>query len=198
MKKVLIAICILLPFSLNAQKVSKHHFEIGTGVAVPGEFLFDNYFEEKSTLDLYGEYRYDLSKMISVGAFYSFVMPHAAELSSKSVIDDAESAGSKTQDYDLRTMQHTLNAFVEFKTEAYGPMRFFAGLGGGVQMRTLNTNRTGYETYNFFSADASLHAGLEFFDHLRITLGHCHDLYYPFTDLSPGAPYYFVNVGWSF
>lgn len=189
MKKVLAILAIVLPLSLNAQILGeKHHLEAGLGVAVPGEMLFDQTSKESNTADIYLSYRFDLTPVISVGAIYGFVPPHDGSFQSGEI-----TVGTKS-------MYHTLNAFAEFKLGTFGPMTMLAGAGGGPQYRhVVFTHMIGSSfTGDYFSADLFAYIGMELLDHLRITVGHFHDLHYPITALPNGAPYYQVNVGWSF
>lgn len=191
MKKFIILLCALLPLSLNAQKLGNHHIEIGTGVAFPGEFLFETAAKESNTVNLYGEYRYNFTPAFSAGAVYSFVIPHKGDLSYTDKETKELVSISETTNY------HTLNAIAEYKLGPYGPMCFFVGAGAGAQYRYVKYSHSLYPA-GYWSADVSIHAGLEFFEHLRLTLGHYHDLHYPISALSSGAPYYYINLGWSF
>lgn len=182
MKRLSVLVCILISTGLSAQILGKHHIEVGTGLAVPKELLFANQLNEASTVNFYGEYRYDITSAFSVGAMYNFVLPH-------------EGAGETLT---VMTGSHTLNALVEYKLGPYGPMSLFLGLGAGAQMRSVTTDvQSSLEPY-YWSTDLLVRAGLEFFNHLRVSVGHCHDLYYPLSFLSHGAPFYYINLGWSF
>ena len=186
MKKFFIIMLVLFPVMLSAQ--GRHHFEAGAGYASPGELFFQTPLKETGAVNLYGEYRFDLTDNFAVGARYSFVTPH-------------KSGEDLTSDEKVRntTNYHTLNAIVEYKTGAYGPMRLFVGIGGGAQLRYVYSPQSVQKREQWYpSADIYAHAGLEFFNHLRLTVGHSHDLHYPFSQLSTGAPFYHFSIGWSF
>ena len=195
MKKVFLIICLLLPVclaardglavqdSLAVQNVRKHHFELGFGGVKPGEIFFETVSKEALSAGVYGEYRFDITPALSVGAMYSFVIPHSLE----------------TESYVATTNYHTLNAILEYTVASYGPFGLFVGIGAGAQCRIFSSDKYGYNSSEaYFSTDMSVHVGMEFFKHLRLTAGHMHDLHYPISILPSGAPYYFINLGWSF
>lgn len=204
MKKMLLIILVLLPLGLSAQ--NKHHFEAGLGYALPAELVAGSLpTTESNTACFYGEYRYQFTKSLSAGLNYSFVPNHKGLPS----ITDPE----RTQpDYAIKTRYHGINAVAEYKFATSGPLAFFIGLGGGAQYRhssfykyvdppltwdddniKLNT-----DPMKIWSADVFVRVGLEIYDHLRVTAGHFHDLHYPISAVSSGAPYYYFSVGWSF
>ena len=189
MKKLITLLCVLLPLSLTAQ--NKHHFEAGLGLAIPTELLAEKMAtKEVNTVSFYGEYRYQFTKAFSAGVNYSFVPNHSGE-------PVATSSDQVKPDFTIRTRYHSINAVAEYRFETAGPMAFFVGLGGGAQYRYANLSHS-IEPRNIWSADVLVRAGLEVYDHLRITAGHIHDLHYPFTAISTGAPYYYFSVGWAF
>ena len=182
MKKILLLSCLLISIGSVAQEsVRKHHVEAGAGLAIPAEFIVTDAIKETNTLSVYGEYRYDLTPSVSVGAVYSFVLPHDIDIA---FID--------------KTRFHTLNALVEYKFGTFGPMSMYIGGGAGVQYRKVHYTVMTSTSEDFFSGDISLHLTMELFDHLRLTFGHYHDLHYPLSFLSSGAPYYHLSVGWGF
>jgi hypothetical protein len=189
MKKILAILALILPLSLNAQILGeKHHLEAGLGVAVPNEMLIEQTGSESNTADIYASYRFDLTPKISLGAVYSFVPNHAGVIKSGDITVDTKS------------MYHTLNVFAEFKLGTFGPMNMYAGVGGGPQYRHASYSRMIGSSFSgdYFSGDVYAFVGMELFDHLRISIGHFHDLHYPISALPSGAPYYYVNVGWAF
>lgn len=204
MKKIIILLCILMPLCLQAQEdevVKKHHFGVGIGLAVPGEIIFEVPAQENNTVSFYGEYRYALTPSFYVGAIYSMVAPHTGEMNLESSFENSEGRlETKTINITTKSNYHTLNAFVEYKTVTYGNMRFYVGLGGGPQLRfaSFSHQSGGKNSDYFFSADLYAYAGLELMDHLRITVGHFHDLHYPITAFPSGAPYSHISVGWAF
>ena len=181
--------------------VKKHHFGVGVGLAIPGEILFEVPAQENNTVSFYGDYRYALTPSIYVGAIYSMVAPHAGVMTIESSFENSEGKlETKTTEITTNSNYHTLNAFAEYKTVAYGNMRFFVGLGGGPQLRLVSFSHQsgGNNSDFFFSADLYAYAGLELMDHLRITAGHFHDLHYPISAFPSGSPYSHISVGWSF
>lgn len=197
MKRFIILVCLLLPIMAVAQElpqespekpVKKHHFEAGAGLAIPNEFVVsDASKKEANALSLYGEYRYNLTQSLAIGAVYSFVLPHVSR--------EYEFLDSPIQD---KSMFHTLNAIVEYRFGTLGPMSMYVGGGAGMQFRNVQYGVITSTPTGFFSTDISLHLCLEFFNSLRITFGHYHDLHYPIAALPAGAPYYHISVGWSF
>ena len=188
MKRILIVLLCLLPLGLNAQILGeRHHLEAGIGAAIPGEFFFETDFNDKTTVDLYGEYRFDITPAIALGAIYTFVGEHTG----LPATEDGNISSRKLS-------SHGINAFAEFKYRTGGPVNFFIGLGGGAGITHLKFSES--TTYsNFLRPEASVHAGLEIYDHLRVTIRHNHDLYFPFSSMvDRGFPYYCVNIGWSF
>lgn len=189
MKKIIVIIGLLLPLCLSAQK--KHHFEAGLGYAIPAELLAEKLStKESSTVCFYGEYRYDFTKSFSAGLQYNFVPNHSGE----PLATDPEQAAP---DFTINTRYHSINAVAEYRFYTSGPLTFFLGLGGGAQYRYAKFSHS-LDPRQIWSADLFVRAGLELYDHLRITLGHYHDLHYPISSLSTGAPYYYIGVGWSF
>ena len=189
MKKIVVIICLLLPLCLSAQK--KHHFEAGLGYAMPAELLAEALStKESNTACFYGEYRYDFTKAFSVGLNYSFVPNHHGE-------PMASSLSQVAPDFTINTRYHSINAVAEYRFFTSGSLALFAGLGGGAQYRYAKFSHSN-DPRQIWSADLFARVGLEVYDHLRITVGHYHDLHYPITALSTGAPYYYLGVGWSF
>lgn len=189
MKKIVVIICLLLPLCLSAQK--KHHFEAGLGYTMPAELLAEKLStKESNTVCFYGEYRYDLTKAFSVGLQYGFVPNHSGEPLTSDVTQTAP-------EFTINTRYHSVNAVAEYRFFTSGSLTFFAALGGGAQYRYAKFSHS-VDPRQIWSADLFVRAGLEIYDHLRISVGHCHDLHYPISALSTGAPYYFLGVGWSF
>ncbi len=187
MKKIFVLLCILVPFGLQAQILGKHHIEPSVGLAVPGDLLYEQGFSEKTHLNLSLAYRYDISNNLSVGAQYSFVPTHSGLTKSE-----------ETQ-IDLKTNYHSIDALVEYKMLSGGAVNFFAGIGGGVQGRYTEFPGRNIDPGFWWGPDFNLYLGVEIQKHLRVTLGHHHDLHFPFKSLSfSAAPYYYLNLGWSF
>ncbi len=192
MKRIITVILCLLPLGLNAQILGpKHHLEAGIGLAVPGELLFKTDFKDSPAADFYAQYRFDITPSIAVGAIYSFVLPHKGEK-----VSESPSYGNISG----RTLStHDINAFAEFKYNTPGALDFFVGVGGGANISHLKFSESLYYS-NYLRPELSVHAGVEIYNHLRITVRHNHDIYIPSSesDIFPGFPYYSVNVGWSF
>ena len=211
MKKIILISFILLPLCLNAQQAGKHHVEIGAGLAMPGEVLYKQNFTEDAAFDIYAAYRFNLNKELSVGATYSFVTPHQTygdeiekvkkDENGRVVIDsDGKTVMEKTQ-VQLQTFYQSLDAFAEYKTAMSGSLSFYAGLGGGMQCRyaDLSVYYSSMDNKWWWGPDVMVYAGLEIMNHLRLTLGHRHDLHFPFKNATfSAAPYYYFNLGWSF
>ena len=211
MKKIITILCLFFPIFLSAQTIENeqetteinqpvkkargpHHFDVGVGLAMPGE-LFEMSDKESNAANIFLEYRYDIAKGFSVGALYSFVTPHPG------VINMTDSTtGEVVNTIETKDNYQTLNAIAEYKSNPYGPMCFFVSLGAGAQCRYhwSSHQQSGVQDNFYWSADVSIRAGLEFFDHLRLSVGHIHDLHYPISSLNTGAPYYFAAIGWNF
>lgn len=188
MKKIVTILFLLLPVLMPAQ--NRHHPEVGAGFAIHKELLFENSFKEDNALEAYAKYRYDLGKGFSVGAMYSFVLPHKHPY----YMNEGE---DNMMDLTFKINSHTLDAIAEYKTERFGPMCLFAELGGGAQMCYIDSEFKSLRGY-YYALNVYACVGLEFLDHLRVTAGHVHDLHYPFEDLSRGTSYYYFALGWSF
>ena len=189
MKKLITLLCVLLPLGIAAQ--NKHHFEAGLGYAIPTELVAESMStKEVNTVCFYGEYRYQFTKAFSAGVNYGFVPNHYGEPQKT----DPEQVGPE---YTINTRYHSINAVAEYKFATSGPLAFFVGLGGGAQYRYALFSKS-KDPRNIWSADVYMRAGMEIYDHLRITAGHIHDLHYPFSAISTGAPYYFFSAGWAF
>lgn len=204
MKKIAAIFFVLLPLCLSAQ--NKHHFEAGLGYALPAELLASSLpTAENNSVCLYGEYRYQFTKSFSAGLNYSFVPDHKGL---PPIIDTEQ----LTPTYAIKTRYHGINAVAEYKFSTSGPLAFFVGLGGGAQYRYSSYYKyvepplkwddaelkLNSDPSQIWSADVFVRVGIEIYDHLRITAGHLHDLHYPISAISSGAPYYYFSVGWSF
>lgn len=204
MKRFAVIILMLLPLGLAAQ--GKHHFEAGVGYALPAELLAGSLpTQENNSICLYGEYRYQFTKSFSAGLNYGFVPGHKG----LPPITDAE---HPQPDFAIKTRYHGINAVAEYKFSTSGPLAFFVGLGGGAQYRNSvyykyvepplkwddEKLKLNSDPARIWSADVFVRVGLEIYNHLRITVGHLHDLHYPVSAISSGAPYYYFSIGWSF
>ncbi len=201
MKKLVTIALMLLPLCLNGQILGeKHRLEVGAGVALPGEAMFedDEGCEYKNTVDLYAGYRYSFTDNFSVGAVYTFVAPHKGQRTA--TYDDVEIPVERS------VSSHSIEVFAEYKYITNSSVNFFVGLGGGemysYMVETYSPpamdNTVTYDPVHVFTPGVSIYAGLELFNHLRITARHNHDLHYPITAFPHGFPYYCVNVGWAF
>ena len=200
MKKIIVLICLLAPFALQAQVAGRHSFEAGLGLALPRELLYDNGngMTENITGDVYAAYRFEIVKGLSVGATLSGVFPHkilGIEYIESRRDETTGQIVQTTKRFEKTTSYGALDAIVEYKTKQIGSVNFFFGLGGGMNGRYLPIDDDSW----WFGPDMLIYAGVGIKDHLRITLGHHHDLHFPFKDLSfSAAPYYCLNLGWSF
>ena len=190
MKKIFALLTLLLPLCLNAQWLGKHHVEIGAGAAIPGEVLVKtDAAPEASTFSVYGEYLYELTPDLSVGGVYSYVFPHI-------VTHPLEEGELHTKDD-----YHTLDVLAEYKLLNSKAICVFAGAGGGPQLRRVVIDDDISWSWTedvFFSADLYAYVGIEFRKHIRLTVGHHHDLHYPISGLPSGAPYSHISLGWAF
>ena len=205
MKRIITLLLLFVPLCLNAQLLGdKHRLELGVDIVKPGEMFFEVAMEEPNTASVYASYRYLLNSSLSVGARYSFVIPHDAVLSmvvpQLHYINEEYTTVDETVVINTNTNYHTLNAIVEYSMFSYGPVSLFAGAGAGMQYRYIKFDRqlNGKFDGHYFSPDLLLYIGFELFDHLRITGTHVHDLHYPVSDLPSGAPFYTISLGWSF
>ena len=186
MRKILAILLALLPVCMSAQ--NRHHAEAGFGYAIPAELMAESLSTKESrTVCLYGEYRFQFTKGFSAGVNYAFVPNHKGE---PLPVDSSET----TPEFTIKTRYHSINAVAEYKYGVSQAMSFFVGLGGGTQYRYATFSHS-LTPRNIWSADVFMRAGLEIYDHLRFTVGHVHDLHYPFEKISTGAPYYYFSVG---
>ena len=219
MKKLILSVLVLLPLSLAAQTTeqpdtqpedqpqpqtqtqpkAKHRFDIGAGLAIPADVFVENpEFPENNTGDIVAGYRYELPSGLSFGVQYGFVFNHkgSADIKIPAVIGSKDSEET-IEHIVMTTRYHTINAIVDYKIGPYGPVSLVIGGGGGTQCRYASYSHKVNPGY-YWSANIAVYAGLEFFEHLRVTAGHNHDLHVPISALNQGAPYYYVNVGWAF
>ena len=200
MKKALAILLVLFPVCVNAQILGpKHHLELGAGLAMPGEVLFELAMKAQNTGTIYGEYRYNLTPDFALGAVYSFVIPHTSATTKETEIG----SDGTTQTLPKLTYKdsfHTLNAIAEYRVGKSDSMGVYVGGGAGVQFYPGDwyPHRIGSGPYYPLSADLSLYFCFEFFKHLRLTVGHNHDIKYHFNPNTPIASYYYLSVGWSF
>lgn len=189
MKRILTVLICFFPLCLNAQILGdRHHLEAGVGLALSGEVLFETDFKDAPAADLFGAYRFDITPAISLGAVYTFVAPHSGQ----AAVDYVAHTGGR------HLYTHQLDAFAEFRHDTEGPVSFFIGIGGGANL-THRKYSVDLLYRDLFRPDVCIHVGAELYDHLRITIRHNHDLYFPFSSLvDPGFPYYCINVGWLF
>lgn len=196
MKKLAALVFILLPLCASAQILGeKHRLELGAGLAIPKEFLYEVKNESKTSAAVYGAYRYSLTPDFSVGALYSFVVPHAT----KYYPPTAESEEVFYVDY--KQQFHSLSAVAEYRIGKSDSMGVYVGGGVGVHyyyavMVNPYTGRDPNMTCLY--PGVNLYMSFEFFKHLRMTVGHYHDLQYHFIPNNPVASYYSLSVGWSF
>lgn len=196
MKKLFLIAAILIPLCMTGQ--NRHRFDVGTGFVVPKEFLTDEeLFPESNTVNLYGGYRYELPSGLSFGLQYSFVPNHKGSRDIVIPPSDEEESVETVQTLVMTSRYHTINAIVDYKVGTFGPLSIFIGGGAGAQCRHASYSHSLYDGY-FWSTDICLYAGLELFDHLRLTLGHNHDLHAQISALPTGAPFYYINIGWAF
>lgn len=190
MKRCILILSLILPIFANAQ--SRHHFEIGGGYVIPGDMLGGNDTRatrtEKNTAGVFGEYRFDLNPRMSLGLQYFFTPNHGG-----STLNEVPGYAPLT----FETRNHTANLLFEYKLKKVGILTPFAGIGGGLQYRWLYI-QTALNSDYYLSADLFLRFGLQLYDNLRISAGHFHDLHYPFSALSSGAPCYYIAASWAF
>lgn len=201
MKKIILLFSILITLSLAAQEENhgKHHFDISAGYAIPAEMLAEKItFPENKSVNINAAYRYELPSGLSFGVQYGFVPNHNGSIEIVIPgVPGSEDVKETVETFAVSTRYHTINAIVEYKTGPYGPMSMFIGGGGGTQCRFVKYSHKVEPEY-YWSANVALYAGLEFFNHLRLSVGHNHDLHVPFSSINSGAPYYYINLGWSF
>lgn len=190
MKRYLLILTLLLPLCANAQ--SRHHFEIGGAYVICNELLAGGSERtarmENNTGGIFGEYRFDLTPRLALGAQYFFVPNHPG-----ATVNDVPDMPSLTFD----TRFHTANILLEYKLKTIGILTPFVALGGGAQYRWLYL-QTALDPWYYLSADIFVRFGLQVYDNLRISVGHFHDLHYPFSSLASGAPVYYIGASWSF
>lgn len=187
MRRLFTLLLVAVPFMANAQ--SPHHFEIGAGYAMHTEMLVDQKTrEEKGTLGVFGEYRFDITPSIAVGAQYFFAPTHNG-----TSVNDAD--GMRTVSFQTRT--HTANLFAQFLLKSAGPLTPFVAVGGGTQCRYMFPDYALEGDY-YWTPDVYIRFGFQFAESIRISVGHFHDLNVPFSSLPHGAPCYFVAASWVF
>ena len=178
MKKLILLLCLLVSVCAGAQTPGKHHVEAGAGLALPKDLLTKGLFDEDNSFDLYLGYRYNITDQIAAGAVYSFVWPHEA----RRIVD-----ASTVQ---WITMINSLNAYAEYQLGPFaGGIGIFLGLGGGVQYTYQQCVSHNLSDLNYFHPSLYVHGGLEFMQHLRLTVSHSHFGY---------CPYFCINLGWAF
>ena len=135
--------------------------------------------------------------LLGFGLQYSFVPNHKGSRDIVIPPSDEEESVETVQTLVMTSRYHTINAIVDYKVGTFGPLSMFIGGGAGAQCRHASYSHSLYDGY-FWSTDICLYAGLELFDHLRLTLGHNHDLHAQISALPTGAPFYYINIGWAF
>lgn len=185
MKKILFVFLLMVPAILGAQ--NKHSFELGGGVSFPGEMTRDVSNESLiglHAMHLYGEYRYQIWRGLSVGAQYQ-LMPRWGRYH--------EGYPDKTEVAKFRDLSHSLNALVEYRFFSTKTVSPFIGVGAGPQIQHKWPGDEG--SWKKQGVDLHARAGVELFHHLRLTVGHLH---YQSKVFRAAQPSYYFSAGWVF
>jgi len=196
MKKILALLFVLLPLCGGAQILGpRHHLEAGAGVVLPKEVFYSIKNVSEPTGAVYAAYRYNLTDGLSIGAQYSYVIPHGTQYYSQKTDPNKEDFYRE-----YKQQFHTLNAVLEYRLGKSDTMSTYVGGGIGVHYYyALGKRIVGYDNdMSSIFPGVNLSLSFEFFHHLRLSLGHYHDITYHFYPNNPVASYYNLSVGWSF
>lgn len=183
MKRFLAMILIVVPVMLGAQ--NKSSFEFGGGVSFMDKMTKDGDGGGHNAMILYGEYRYNVRKGLSLAAQYQLIPNWSDTL-----------IGVDEDGYNMLASKgatQALNILAEYNPFSGSVVSPFFGVGAGPQYDFAKLSDG--HSWNKWGFDLHCRAGLELFRHLRLTFGHHHYCSHIFRAAQPA---YYVSAGWVF